>query len=130
MAEKLSVILADDHAIIRSSIRELLNHSSEFIVIGEAKNGIEAVRMVQSLAPDILLLDLEMPGMNGYEVITLLRQKGYKSCIVVLSAYDSQIMIEATLELGANGYLVKGEASVNIVHSLLNEIQGSQTIRT
>src|SRR5690554_2333021 len=104
------VVLADDHDVVRQGLRRLLDRTPEIEVVGEASDGLEALNSVHEHQPDVLLLDIEMPVMDGIEVAKRLREAGVKVRILVLSAYDDHEYIRALLDIGVSGYLVKGEA--------------------
>ncbi len=123
------VVLADDHAIIRSGIRSLLNKAPDIEVVGEASTGVEALRLVRELAPDVLLLDMEMPEMNGLEVARQLRAAGSPVRILALSAYDDKQYILGMLASGAAGYLLKEEAPKIIVAAVRRAAHGEQSAR-
>ncbi len=118
------VILADDHPIVRASIRRLLENAGDIEVVGEASDGIETIRMVEELAPDVLLLDVEMPGMRGFEVARQLQASGASVRILALSAYDDKQYVMAMLASGATGYLTKEEAPQTIVHAVHEAVEG------
>lgn len=108
-SEIIRVVLADDHARVRKGIRNLLERPADILVVGEASNGPQALKLVQELDPDVLLLDVEMPGMNGNQVAAELRERGSQVRILVLSAYDDKQYIMGMLESGVAGYLTKEE---------------------
>ena len=112
------VVLADDHSIVRASIRRLLEKTDDIEVVGEASNGTDTIRLVEELAPDVLLLDVEMPGMKGFEVARRLHAAGASVRILALSAYDDKQYILAMLASGATGYLTKEEAPQTIIHAV------------
>ena len=112
------VVLADDHAIIRQCLKRLFDRVPEIEVVGEASDGLEALFFVKALAPDVLLLDIEMPVMDGIEVVRRLREAKTTVRILVLSAYDDRECIRALLETGVSGYLVKGDAPGKIVEAV------------
>ncbi|MDR3573312.1 MAG: response regulator transcription factor [Anaerolineaceae bacterium] len=118
------VVLAEDNDIVRRGIRKLLNKAQDIEVVGEAKNGIEALRLVEETQPDILLLDVEMPLLNGIEVAKQLKKGEIKTRILVLSAYDDRQYIQEMLSNGASGYLLKDEASERIVDAVQGVAQG------
>ena len=125
MAQPITrVVLAEDNEIIRRGIRILLERSPEIQVIGEARNGIEAVELSSELQPDILLLDVELPYMNGIEVARQLSLKDRKPLILVLSAYDDWEYIRNMLANGASGYLVKDEAPERIIEAVQGIARG------
>jgi two-component system, NarL family, invasion response regulator UvrY len=116
--EPIRVVLADDHPLIRAGIRNILHKTSDIKVVGEADNGYEALDLVYSLSPDVLLLDMEMPGMKGVEVAEELENTGSPVPILVLSAYEEKQFIIAVLATGAAGYLTKEEAPEKIIQAV------------
>jgi DNA-binding NarL/FixJ family response regulator len=122
----IRVILADDHPIVRNGIRHLLEKVVDIEVLGEASTGGEALSLVQEMKPDILLLDMEMPDLNGREVAAKLQQLGSPVKILALSAYDDPVYIRELLESGAVGYLVKEEAPETIVEAVRGVAHGEQ----
>lgn len=117
-------MVAEDNATIRRGIRSLLNKSQEIEVVGEATNGVEALQLVGEIEPDILLLDVEMPGLNGIQVARMLKESGHTTRILVLSAYDDQEYIRGMFLNGASGYLLKDEAPERIVDAVKGVAQG------
>ena len=120
------VVLADDHSAVRSGIRFLLEKASDIVVVGEASDGIEALRLVKELTPDVLLLDMEMPGMKGVEVARQLEAMGAPVRILALSAYDDKQYILGLLASGASGYLIKEEAPEIIVEAVRGVARGER----
>lgn len=123
---KTSVLLVDDHPVVRAGIRNLLERASDIRVVGEASNGTEALRMVEELKPDVMLLDMEMPGINGSEVAHALQQSGSVVRILALSAHDDRQYIQELLANGASGYLVKEEVPEAIVEAVRGVSRGEQ----
>ena len=105
--EKIRILLADDHPILREGLRAVLETQPDFEVIAEAANGHEAMRLALALQPDILLLDLEMPLLDGVETIRRLRQQQPHFRIIVFTAFDNDERIIHAVQAGANGYLLK-----------------------
>jgi DNA-binding NarL/FixJ family response regulator len=120
------VILADDNEIIRAGIRNLLNKAEDIEVVGEAKNGVEAIHLVNTLLPDVLLLDIEMPLLNGIEVTRQLKSGESSTPILVLSAYTNREYIRQMLANGASGYLIKDEAPDQIVAAVRGIARGEK----
>lgn len=118
------VVLADDHDVVRQGLKRLLDRAPEIEVVGEASDGLEALNFVTALEPDVLLLDIEMPVMDGIEVARRLREAGVNVRILILSAYDDREYIRALLDIGVSGYLVKGEAPGKIVEAVRGIAKG------
>jgi DNA-binding NarL/FixJ family response regulator len=121
-----NVILADDHPVVRAGIRNLLEQAPDIVVIGEASDGKEALRMVEELKPDVLLLDMEMPGISGAEVAHELMASGSTVHILALSAHDDKEYIQELLANGASGYLVKEEVPNAIVEAVRGVSRGER----
>lgn len=114
----IRVVISDDHPIVRSGIRLALEHAPEIIVVGEASNGHEALRLVEELAPDVLVLDIEMPELSGIEVTRQLQAARHPVQILTISAHDDEQYIIEMLSIGAAGYLTKDEAYSTIVSAV------------
>lgn len=116
---KISIIIADDHAVLRSGLKALLNCTPQFEVIGEAGNGLEAIQLVEACRPDILILDLAMPDMNGVDCIKEIRSRGLPCPILVLTMYDDEEFIQEVMRAGANGYVLKKSADTELMEAIL-----------
>ena len=114
----IRVVLSDDHPIVRAGIRDYLNRVADISVVGEASNGDEAYAMARELQPDVLLLDMEMPGTHGVQVAARLHAEKSPVRVLALSAYDSIHFIQSTLEAGAYGYLIKEEMPETIIEAV------------
>jgi two-component system, NarL family, response regulator DegU len=123
---KIRVIIADDHAIMRVGIRNILSRSTDIVVVGEASNGAEAIDLVNELNPDVLILDMEMPVMDGVEVARRLQAQNAPVRVLVLSAYDDRQYILEMLNMGASGYLIKDEAPEVIVEAVQGVANGEK----
>jgi len=108
--EKIRIIVADDHVNVRRGLRKMLNRSPQVEVIGEAGNGREALELAKTLNPDVLLLDVEMPGMKGYEVARQLMESEARVRVLALSGYNEMHYVLGMFASGAAGYLTKDEA--------------------
>lgn len=122
----IRVVLADDHPVVRAGIRNLLEKVVDIEVVGEASTGQEALSLVDTVHPDVLLLDMELPDIKGTEVAQKLQSIKSPVKILALSAYDDGVYIRELLELGAAGYLIKEEAPETIVEAVRGVAYGEQ----
>jgi DNA-binding NarL/FixJ family response regulator len=105
--DAISLLIVDDHPVVRDGLRGMFESAPGFTVLGEASNGVEAVTLAQSLDPDVVLMDLRMPGGNGVEAIAELTRQGARAKILVLTTYDTDSDTLPAIEAGATGYLLK-----------------------
>ncbi len=121
----IKVLLADDHPPLRAGMRARLEQEADIVVIGEAENGREALRLARELKPHLLVLDMEMPEMNGLEVARALKEEGAAIRVLVLSAYEDPEYINLIIESGAAaGYLSKSESLETIVAAVRGVSKG------
>ena len=113
-----TIVLADDHPIVRQGLKTLLAGHSGWEVIGEASDGMEAVDKADSLRPDVMILDVTMPRMNGLEACRLIRQKTPGMEILFVTQHDSPQMMREALEAGARGYVVKSNAARDLLEAV------------
>lgn len=118
------VVLADDHPVVRIGLQTLLNGYPDIELVGEAEDGEQTLAMVEALRPDVLILDIEMPGMNGDQVMHHIRLRGLPVHVLVLSAHDHPSYIRSVVRQGAAGFLVKGEDVEEIVEAIRAVAQG------
>lgn len=123
-AERLSVLLADDHAVVRDGTRQILERDPAITVVGEAADGAQVVRLAEQLAPDVVLLDVALPVMNGIEATRLIRSRPDAPYVLLLSAYDDQDYVVAAIEAGASGYLLKTASAQDVVAAIRAVVRG------
>ncbi|RJP46584.1 MAG: DNA-binding response regulator [Anaerolineaceae bacterium] len=128
MANPMSIVIVDDHEVVRKGIRAYLETLPEFQVVGEAISGEEAVEMVGELIPDIVLLDLIMPGMDGVEATRRIKQVSPRTQVVVLTSYHEDIHIFPALKAGAIAYILKDMKMEKLVDVLHRALQGEVTL--
>jgi DNA-binding NarL/FixJ family response regulator len=126
MTTKIRVLLADDHPIVRRGIRSLLLTAPDIEVVAEAKSGQEALNLVNEMSPDVLLLDMEMPGMSGVDVAKQLKAARSAVRVLALSAYDDGQYVRNLLANGAAGYITKEEAPEMIIEAVRGVARGEE----
>lgn len=121
---RTSLVLADDHHIIRQSLKVLLETQGNIAVVAEAANGIEAIEAVEKLKPDVLVLDLFMPVLNGLEVLRQLSRTGGATRSIILSMHANEGYVLEALKSGAWGYVLKQSTSANLLHAVKEVMAG------
>ena len=124
MAKKTTIVLVDDHAVVRAGVRRLLEQEPLFEVIGEAESGEKAYQIFGELKPDVMVMDLSMPGMGGLESIRRILMRYEKAKILVLSMHEDLSFANQALKLGAKGYLIKNTLADDLVKSIETVSQG------
>lgn len=124
--EKIRVMLAEDHPVTRAGVRKFLSKASDIEIIAEADNGIQALEMAKQLVPDVLLLDIELPGIKGLEIARELQAMHSPIRILVLSSYDDKQFIFSLLGNGVAGYLTKEEIPETIVEAVRGVSRGEK----
>ena len=118
---KTSILIVDDHAMLRESMHNLLNREKDFEVVGEAADGVEAVQLAEKLKPDMVIMDIVMPRLNGIEASKQIKKVSPATAILILTAYSDIRYIIGLLEAGACGYLLKnspGEDLIRAIHTV------------
>jgi two-component system nitrate/nitrite response regulator NarL len=128
MGEKIRVLLVDDHTLFRSGIKSLLQRTDDFEVVGEAGDGLEGIKRVRSLKPDVALLDLHMPGISGLEAVKVISEEMPEVNVLMLTvSEDAQDLMEA-LRAGACGYLLKNIETDTLVDAIRKAAQGESVV--
>ncbi len=122
---RIKVMLVDDHAVVRMGFRLLLQGSQDIDVVGEAQSGEEAVKQFQALAPDVVVMDISMPGIGGLEAIARVLAKSPQQKILVLSAHEDVMHARRVLKAGAAGYLTKRSAADVLMEAIRSVYKGN-----
>ncbi|HSG41852.1 MAG TPA: response regulator transcription factor [Anaerolineales bacterium] len=126
--EKIKILMADDHPVVRAGIRGMLETQDEFQVVAEAENGREAFEQIGKLKPDVVLMDLRMPEMDGVEAITKIKEKYPNVNILVLTTYDTDADIVRAVEAGATGYLLKDAPREELFRAVRGTAKGETVL--
>jgi two-component system, NarL family, response regulator NreC len=122
--KKLRVLLADDHIVMRAGLRALLDRQSNLEVVGECENGREAVELTGSLRPDVVVMDVGMPGLNGIEATKTIVDRHSSPAVVILSMHADESYVMRALKAGARGYLLKDSAAADLIGAIQAVSQG------
>ncbi len=128
MSEKLRVLLVDDHKLFRSGVRALLARQADIEVVGEAADGIDGVQQARQLRPDIILLDLHMPGVSGREAVKMLSEELPETRVLMLTVSEDAEDLLATLQAGAAGYLLKNIDAEYFVDAIRRAANGDSVV--
>lgn len=129
MSERIRIIVADDHPVVRDGIRGMLERDDRMTVVGEAGDGPEAVALVRTTDPDLVLMDLRMPGGDGVSAIRELRANDpTRPRILVLTTYDTDRDIHAAIDAGADGYLLKATSRSELVDAVVRAAAGHSVL--
>jgi DNA-binding NarL/FixJ family response regulator len=118
MAAKQRILLADDHTVLRAGIRTLLDLEADLEVVGEAEDGLQAVAQAKKLQPDLVVIDLSMPLMNGVDAIRQIKQRDPGTKVIVMTVHKSDEHVRAALDAGADGYLLKDDSHHDLLAAL------------
>lgn len=127
--EKIKVLLADDHVIVREGTRELLLHEDDMEIVGEASDGQEAIDMAVQFKPDVIIMDIAMPKLNGIEATKHIKDILPTTAILILTAYDTEQYVMALLEAGAAGYLLKNVRGNQLIEAVRSVHSGESVLQ-
>jgi two-component system, NarL family, response regulator NreC len=113
-----TIVLADDHHIVRQGVRALLDANPDMQVVGEVERGDRVLAEIERLRPDVLVLDLQMPGFNGIDVLQHLQQAPYRPAVIIFSMHDNESYVFDTIRLGAEAYVLKSAAATELLHAI------------
>ena len=126
--KKISILLAENHVVVRESIRQFLEREASFEVVGEAGDGEEAVQMASQLKPDVIIMDISMPKLNGIEATKQIKALQPSAVVLILTAYDYEQYIFPLLEAGAAGYLLKDVSSRELISAIQTVYKGEAVL--
>jgi len=118
MTEPIRIVLADDHTLLRRGLRALLSSQGDIEVVGEAGDGAEAVRACQRLKPDVIVMDISMPGTDGLQATAQIRELGLETRVLILTMHNEEDYLLKVLEAGGAGYVLKQSADTELVHAI------------
>ncbi len=124
MIEETTILIVDDHPLLRHGLRDVIGHNSRFKIVGEASDGQEALRQLACLKPQIAVLDIDMPRLNGLETLRAIRELPFAVKVVILTVYKEEDIFNAAMDLGAKAYVLKENAANEIVAALEKVDQG------
>lgn len=129
MPEKIRVVIADDHPVVRTGLRLMLGMEEGIELVGEAADGVAAVHLVSSLQPDVVVMDVRMPAMDGLEAIEQIRAKFPHIAIIVLTTYDEDELMLRSLQAGVRGYLLKESNLETVLQSIERAARGEMLLQ-
>lgn len=128
MSEVVRVLIVDDHPIVRQGITSLLSNYDEFAVVGQADNGRDALAFVQEQSPDVVLLDIRMPGHSGMEILRHIRRAQTETRVLMLTSYDDDEYVMGALREGAQGFVLKNVSDEMLVHAIRGVARGERVL--
>ncbi|MGW7681397.1 response regulator [Kribbella sp. NPDC054772] len=124
----IRLVIADDHPVVRDGLSGMFASEPEFEVVGQASDGAEAIRLAEALRPDVILMDLQMPGTNGLAAIGELTDRGVTSRVLVLTTYDTDGYVVPAIEAGATGYLLKDAPRDELLRAVRAAAEGKSVL--
>ncbi len=124
MNENIKIIIADDHPIVRHGLRQVIESDSQLVVLGEANDGAEALALIKKQKPEVVILDVDMPKMDGFETAREINQQGFNVKYIFLTIHSGDDYFDAAMDLGAHGYLLKESAISEIIKAIKTVADG------
>src|SRR5579863_121861 len=128
MSNEISVLLVDDHTLVRQGFRRILEDDPEIRVVGEASDGSEAVKLAEDLKPQVIVMDMAMPGLNGMQASIEILKVLPKTAILILSMYSEENYVRNALEAGAKGYILKDALDIDLAASIKQAAAGQRVV--
>ena len=129
MAGPIKILIADDHPIVREGLATVLNMEEDLVVVGQATNGVEAVSLARDLRPDVILMDLQMPEMDGVQAIREIKAQSPEIGVIILTTFDTDEYIFTGIEAGARGYLLKDSPPAQVLEAIRAVHRGASLIQ-
>ncbi len=126
--ETIKILIVDDYAVVRHGLRALINTAPTMTIVGEAVDGHTAVQLTRELQPDVIVMDLLMPGLNGIEAIKAITQENPQARVVVLTGCGDELMVRAALDAGAQGYLLKDAVLTDLISAIRAVYEGKPAL--
>jgi DNA-binding NarL/FixJ family response regulator len=126
MPAKIRIVLADDHALVRQGFRRILEDESDLAVVGEAGSGLEAIELVKTVQPDVVVMDMAMPEMNGLHAAREILKQRPSTRILILSMYSDEQYVRNALDAGVHGYILKGALETDMIRAIRAVAAGQQ----
>jgi len=126
---RIRILIADDHSIVREGLKQLLELEEDFEVVGQASNGVETIEKVKELNPDVLLLDINMPVMNGIKALKKLKEDGMTTKVIILTIHEDREYLLETMQIGAAGYILKDSDSASFFKAIRDAYNGESYIQ-
>jgi DNA-binding NarL/FixJ family response regulator len=123
---KYRIILADDHVLVREGVKRLIEEDPKMAVVDDTGDGLELLRLLEEMTPDMVILDISMPGLGGIEAIKIIKEHYPKIKLLVLTMHKSKEYVYVAMDNGADGYVLKEDAN-NVLHSAIKTIQHGKT---
>lgn len=128
MPDTVDIVIADDHPLVRTGLRQVIEREDDLVVVAEAGDGAEACDVIMAHRPHIAILDLEMPKLNGLDVARRVKREKIPAILIILTMYDEERMFNEAMDIGALGYILKDSASVDIVRGIRTVLRGEYYI--
>ena len=122
MAKRIDVLIADDHSLFAEALEAILGTDRRFKVVGLARDGEEAVQLASSLDPDVVLMDISMPVMDGFEATRRLREHDPKACVLMLTGSNARVDVDKARKAGASGYVTKDRIAAELIDAILEVV--------
>lgn len=124
----IKVVIADDHAVVRAGLRTLLKSEPGFELLGETASGFEVIELVKNTSPDVLVLDISMPDLDGIAVTKIIKSTTSKTKILILTVHEDDAMAREAIESGASGYILKHAAESELINAIRRIVQGDLVV--